>query len=99
MPGFPSTDRQKAAGSSVKSTPRRSSPPSLSPTRRIRWNPEGPNGFSCRECYLLSIAMRCASAPLWAPATRTVSTPASYDAEIASLVTWAGSLNDRRNDP
>ena len=27
------------------------------------------------------MAMRCASAPLCAPATRTVSTPASYDAD------------------
>ena len=37
----------------------------------------GPHRIRCRDCYLLSMAMRCASAPLCAPATRTVSTPAS----------------------
>ena len=58
----------------------------------------GSTGFGC-ESYLLSIAMRWASAPLYAPATRTVSTPASYDAEIASPLTCVGSRNDRRNEP
>jgi hypothetical protein len=48
------------------------------------------------------IAMRCACVPagsLWAPVTRTVNTPASYEAVMASPVTCAGSWNDRRNDP
>ena len=74
--------------------------PTLSTRRQTNpVEPPGPHRIRCRDCYLLSMAMRCASAPLCAPATRTVSTPASYDAEIASLVTCAGSLNDRRKDP
>jgi hypothetical protein len=62
-----------------------------------------PERIRCRESYSLSlslsIAMRCASAPLWAPATRTVGAPTSYDTAIASLVTCDDSLNHRRNDP
>ena len=71
----------------------------LAPRHPNPVEPLGLHRIRCRESYLLSIAMRCASVPLWAPATRTVSTPASYDAEIASPVTCAGSLNDRRNEP
>lgn len=37
----------------------------------------GAAGSPSRRRYLFSIAMRWASAPLWAPATLTVSTPAS----------------------
>ena len=33
-------------------------------TKQAHWNLKGPKGFSCLMCYLLSIAMRCASAPL-----------------------------------
>ena len=44
------------------------------------------------------MAILCAWVPAYAPVTRTVSTPASYEAAMASLVTCAGSWNDRRND-
>ena len=82
----------------AQSLPRRIRGVGDSLTRDESGEAQRSTGFR-RNCYLLSIAMCCASAPLCAPATRTVSTPASYDAETASLETCAGSLNDRRNDP
>ena len=101
--------RRSSAGSTTRTKPTtgrcataastcwRWSEPSSDTTNPVE--PQGPHRIRCRECYFLSMVTRCASAPLCAPATRTVSTPASYDAEIASLVSCAGSLNDRRKDP
>ena len=97
--GCSSKDRPSPARSAATLHIRHSDESAVARIRRIRWKRLGSTGFGCRECYLLAIAMRWAALPLYAPATRTVSTPASYDAEIASPVTCAGSRNDRRNEP